>query len=155
MIKILLATPQDLDELNALAFTAKSSWGYPKQYLETWHEQIIVQPEMITNKRIYKSVDEKNNLIGFYGLKNNSPKLILEGFWVKPEEMGKGIGKMLFEHMITSAQSLSAQKVEWESDPNAYAFYLHMGAKKIGEKTYILDGSKRVLPIMQLEIPSN
>ena len=155
MVKILPATLQDVDELNELALAAKASWGYPKHYLKIWHEQIVVQADMIANGRVFKAIDDDNNLLGFYGLKNNAPTLILEGFWVKPEEMGQGIGKMLFKHMITVARSLDAQQVEWESDPNAYKFYLQMGAKKIGEKTYVLEGKKRVLPVMRLRITSD
>jgi hypothetical protein len=66
--------------------------------------------------------------------------------------MGKGIGKCLFKHMLGTAQSFQTEVVEWESDPNAYDFYIHMGAKKVGQRTYELHGKQRTLPILTIKI---
>lgn len=151
-IIIYIATIQDVQKLNELAFASKASWGYPKHYLKIWKNEIMVDIELIQKNRIYKAIDDKNTLVGFYGLKGDPPMLELEGFWIKPEEMGKGIGKMLFQHMRQEACFLKAQFVRWDSDPNACPFYLHMKAKQVGKKEYMLDGKKRVLPIMELKL---
>ncbi len=152
LMHTLPATREDIEELNALAFAAKASWGYPKHYLEIWTEEITVKPELLQNNRIFKVINKNNELLGFYGLEGTPPKLILEGFWVKPEAMGKGIGRALFQHMLQIAFSLKAQFVEWESDPNAYPFYVRMGAKTVGQRIYDLDGKKRELPILRIQI---
>jgi hypothetical protein len=39
-----------------------------------------------------------------------------------------------------------------ESDPNAEGFYLRMGARRIGENVYEIEGRKRKLPLLTVEI---
>lgn len=152
MIKILSAKKEDTKQLNALALTSKASWGYPDHYLKIWEEEIRIPLNLILNNRVFKAVNKTGKLLGFYGLEGTGLTLVLHGFWVYPEEMGKGIGRKLLEHMRETAIHLKAKFVERESDPNAYEFYAHMGSKKIGSKIYQLDKKKRELPILQVEL---
>lgn len=48
--------------------------------------------------------------------------------------------------------ALQARIIKIESDPNAEKFYLHMGARRVGEKRAILDGQERVLPLLVLDV---
>ena len=40
-----------------------------------------------------------------------------------------------------------------EADPNAEGFYRRMGARRVGETTYELDGRERILPLLALDMP--
>ena len=42
--------------------------------------------------------------------------------------------------------------MEIEADPNAEGFYLRMGARRVGENVYEIEGQRRVLPLMQLDL---
>jgi len=39
-----------------------------------------------------------------------------------------------------------------EADPNAEGFYRRMGARRVGEIVYALDGRERVLPLLTVEV---
>jgi hypothetical protein len=58
------------------------------------------------------------------------------------------VGRALFEHAVGTAASLGAEVVGIEADPNAEGFYRRMGAKRVGEIVYELDGRERVLPLL-------
>jgi hypothetical protein len=49
-----------------------------------------------------------------------------------------------------SARGASAVAIE--SDPNAEGFYLRMGARRVGENVYEIEGPKRKLPLLTVEI---
>jgi hypothetical protein len=42
--------------------------------------------------------------------------------------------------------------VRIEADPNAEGFYRRMGARRVGEISYELDGRKRVLPLLAMDL---
>jgi N-acetylglutamate synthase-like GNAT family acetyltransferase len=149
MLKIVPALVEDAAALTALAFESKGSWGYPQHWLESWRDQIEITSEFLQNNSMIKAIDENGKLLGCAGLSGKGEKLVLSGFWIKPEAMGKGIGKALYKSIMDCAREKGAKYVVWESDPNAEAFYDRMGAQKISEKKYELDNSIRVLPIMK------
>jgi GNAT superfamily N-acetyltransferase len=86
--------------------------------------------------------------VGFYALVGEG----LEHLWVTPEHMGTGVGRALFEHAVRRAASMGAETLKIEADPNAEGFYLRMGARRVGEITYPLNGQKRTLPLLVVEV---
>lgn len=151
-LKILPAQSNEAHLLTQVAFQSKAYWGYPPEWLEMWHSLLEVSEANIKKDHVFKAINEEGDILGFYSLSFEKDKWILSGFWVLPKHMGKGIGKALFQHMLVMAQQLHIELVEWDSDPNAFEFYLHMGAYKIGDKKYFLKGQERILPIMQIAI---
>jgi predicted N-acetyltransferase YhbS len=69
-----------------------------------------------------------------------------------PEFLGTGIGRALFDHAVCRAAALGAGVVSVESDPNAEGFYRRMGARRVGEISYPIDGQKRTLPLLAVEV---
>ena len=78
----------------------------------------------------------------------------LEHLWVLPEHMGLGLGRALFDHALGRAAALDAEVLGIEVDPNAEGFYRRMGARRVGEIVYELDGRERVLPLLAVEVRS-
>ncbi len=76
----------------------------------------------------------------------------LEHLWLLPEKMGLGLGRALFEHAARRAASLGAEILRIEADPNAEGFYLRMGAARVGEIVYELEGRERVLPLLAVDV---
>jgi len=147
------ASLSDANTLTDLALASKASWGYPAEWIDGWREEIEVTPQSLVNDTIYKAIGEQKQLLGFYRLtKENALRLTLSGFWVLKEHMGLGVGKNLFVHMRNAAAQTGAAFVEWESDPNATAFYKHMGAKQVGRKIYFIGDVQRTIPIMQITL---
>ncbi len=65
--------------------------------------------------------------------------------------MGKGLGRILFDTIAKHARSLGFTSLNIHSDPYAEAFYLHMGAKKVGD---LPSGSipGRTLPLLEVAL---
>jgi GNAT superfamily N-acetyltransferase len=68
--------------------------------------------------------------------------------------MDLGLGRALFDHAVRRAAGLGAEVLAIEADPSAEGFYRRMGARRVGEIVYNLDGRERVLPLLAVEIRS-
>jgi hypothetical protein len=69
---------------------------------------------------------------------------MLDHLWLLPNAIGKGIGNRAFKEIEKECLRLGIRKFSVVSDPNAEGFYLHQGAKRIGEVESI--PQKRMLP---------
>jgi GNAT superfamily N-acetyltransferase len=76
----------------------------------------------------------------------------LEHMWIRPEHMGTGVGRALFDHVKERATELRISAFEISSDPNAEGFYERMGATRIGEVRSEIEGQPRALPRMKVAI---
>jgi len=148
---IVRAKPDDAAELTAIAFVAKRHWGYPEKWIESWRDVLTVQPEFIANHETYTAMVEDRR-VGFYALGLKDGRLDLLHMWVSPDVMGRGVGRSLFIHAIERTRELGFRELEIESDPNAEAFYQHMGAHRVGASLKELDGKRRELPILIYEL---
>ncbi|HJQ24854.1 MAG TPA: GNAT family N-acetyltransferase [Blastocatellia bacterium] len=133
--------------LTKIAHAAKRHWGYPERWMELWRDVLTITPSYIAENEVYiaRLGDE---VVGFYALVGSGAKLTLDHLWLSPRQIGTGIGRSLFNHAVTTARQLGAVELEVEADPNALGFYERMGAKRVGENVYELDGQPRVLPLL-------
>ena len=84
--------------------------------------------------------------------RNDGNDIWLDNLWVLPEHMGQGIGKQLFQHALERSRLRGESILKIEADPNAQGFYEKMGAQKVSEHQYELDGQLRVLPVMEINL---
>jgi GNAT superfamily N-acetyltransferase len=150
-IEILIAGERVAETLTRIAFAAKRYWGYPERWIERWRETLTITPEFIRRNEVYAAMLD-SEIVGFYALVGEGRKIELEHLWVLPERMGAGIGRALFDHAVRRAMSLNAQTLGIESDPNAEGFYRRMGATRVGEISYPIDGQNRTLPLLVVEV---
>ena len=108
-------------------------------------------PEFIRDNDVYAAISD-GEPFAFYALTGTGRKVELEHLWVSPAWIGSGVGRLMFEHAMDEAASRGASAVEIEADPNAEGFYLRMGARRTGENVYEIDGQRRVLPLMAVEL---
>jgi GNAT superfamily N-acetyltransferase len=153
-VEIVRAGRDDADVLTQLAFAAKSYWGYPERWIEQWQEALTITPGFITDNEVYVAVFEEE-MGGFYALIERGSEVELEHLWVLPEHIGTGIGRALFDHAVRKAAALGATILSIEADPNAEGFYRRMGARRVGENVYEIEGHRRELPMLILEVPSH
>lgn len=139
--------------LSLIAYAAKRHWGYPKRWMERWREGLTITPEFVEENEVYAALVE-GEPVGFYALVGQGCRIELEHLWVLPERMGTGVGRALLEHAAGRAADLGAETLGIEADPNAEGFYRRMGARRVGETTYELDGRERILPLLALDIPT-
>lgn len=145
------AKPEDAAALTAIAFAAKRYWGYPEQWLEHWRSVLTITPGFIGSREIYTAVTN-DQIIGFYALDRRETALDLLHLWVLPDWMGQGVGRSLFLHALGRTKILGFSELKIESDPNAEAFYLRLGARRVGVNYYEIDQHRRELPVLIYEI---
>jgi len=131
------ASPAQAEFLTQLAMDSNNVYGYRSVSDEEAIKVFMVTPEHF-EKGIIRLMKAGSDLIGFYGLfceEREGKKLnILSHFFLKPEYIGKGFGRKLFqEAMRAASEDLKWKGILWESDPNAAWFYEKMGAKQVGE----------------------
>jgi len=133
--------------LTEIAYAAKRHWGYPERWIEHWRDTLTITPDYIADNQVFVARVE-NEIVGFYALMGSGARVTLDHLWLSPLQMGKQIGKRLFTHAMATAKELGAAEVEVEADPNAVGFYERMGAMRVGENVYELEGQPRILPLL-------
>ena len=144
------AVSSDADALTALTLAGKRHWNYPEAWLDAWRGLLSITPAYVEANVVSCAEDETGRVVGYYSLERDScGGCRLENLFVVPTLIGSGLGRQLFKHAVQTARTLGAAELLIESDPNAEAFYLHMGARRIGETVSRLTGTERVIPQMR------
>ena len=147
------AAPSDAGTLTALATAGKRHWGYPEAWLEAWRGPLTITPDYVAAHVVACAEDGTGGVVGFYALERDGGRCRLEHLWLAPSLIGGGLGRQLFEHAVQAARALGATELLIEADPNAEGFYLHMGARRVGETVSRLTGEERVLPQLRYALP--
>lgn len=134
--------------LSNITYLGKAFWGYDKELLDKWKDDLTITPEYISKNGTFKLISDEE-IIGYYSfLKLENNVLKLDFLFILPKYIGTGIGKLLMTDFIDRAKSLNVEKIVLDADPNAEKFY-----SKFGFKTYQkLESSvkNRFLPQMEL-----
>ena len=118
--------------------------------MEKWDAELTITPKDIKENLVFH-IEQDGKIVGFYALSDEGDRLFeIEHMWILPAYMGKGFGKMLFQHAREIASQNGGNELRVESDPHAEGFYLKMGMKRIGEKESSIPGRK--LPILEMEL---
>ncbi len=150
-IAIRRAIPADAVALSDLALRSKSYWGYDAAFLEGLRSALTVAAEYLVQRPVYLA-SQGGRLGGFYGFRVVDEEPFLYDFWVDPGFIRTGIGRALWHHAIGIARAHDYVYFLVESDPNAEAFYIRMGARRVGER--VSSDSGRHLPLLRYDVES-
>ena len=145
------ASANDCDTLTQIALDAKRHWGYPEHWIKHWESDLTITSDFITDNEVYVA-ELDGEIRGFYALCIVDQKAELEHMWVRPADIGTGIGRLLFLDAMERAARLNISEVELSADPNAAGFYERMGASTIGEINSEIEGKTRKLPRMKIGV---
>ena len=150
-IEIRRANPEEADTLTEIAHAAKRHWKYPESWIQQWQTDLTISAEFIRTHEVFAATI--NGVIaGCCALVMTDSLAEIEHMWIRPEQMGGGVGRALFEHVRARALSRGANVIELSADPYAEGFYERMGAKRVGEVAADMDGQSRVLPRMRINL---
>jgi N-acetylglutamate synthase-like GNAT family acetyltransferase len=149
-LQIRKARAEESDTLTQIAQDAKRHWGYPEHWLERWQKELTITEDFIRQNAVYVA-EKEGTIVGFYALIARGETADLDHMWVKPSEIGSGIGKTLFLHAMELAAAQRLSQVDILSDPNAEGFYRKMGASRVGESVADLDGQPRIVPHLKID----
>ena len=150
-IEIRRANPEEADILTEIAHAAKRHWNYPESWIRRWKTDLTITREFITTHEVFAATIN-GEIVGCCALVVTDSLAEIEHMWIRPEQMGSGVGRSLFEHVRARAGERGANVLELSADPYAEGFYARLGAKRIGEIPASMDGAPRVLPRMRIEL---
>jgi len=151
MMFVRRAIPTEYDTLTAIAHAAKRHWGYPEAWIAQWRDLLTITPTFAEINPVHVAMRDQT-IAGFYALLIQGDRAALDHLWVLPEHMGCGAGRRLFMHALETAKAHGAHTLTIESDPHAESFYLHLGARRVGDRDASLDGIPRVLPLLEVSL---
>jgi GNAT superfamily N-acetyltransferase len=131
-LEIREAVESEAGILSALAFDAKAQWGYSRETMESWKGQLAFSVSNVASRPTYVAAIS-GEIVGFYSLAPSQRTWELDNLWVAPHFMRRGVGRALLTHALAVAFRGGATSVTVDSEPNAEAFYLSLGAMRCGE----------------------
>ena len=130
-IRIRNADPGEVDVLTEIAHRAKRHWGYPEAWIRLWKTDLTYTDATLRESIVI--VAERDRVCGVASLSvDHSRTAEIEGLWVDPDSMGRGVGRALFNELARRARAAGAEAIRIASDPQAEGFYLRMGAVRVG-----------------------
>lgn len=137
-------------KLSDLAMRSKAYWGYDPAFLAACRDELTVAPQACDGVHVL-AAEQDGVLVGYYQLTGEPPDGELAALFVDPATIGRGIGGELIAHARGHAYHLGYRMLTIESDPHAEPFYIHAGARRVGETP---SGSiaDRVLPTLELPV---
>ncbi|MET7856707.1 GNAT family N-acetyltransferase [Streptomyces sp. NPDC005318] len=151
-MRIREASPAEAAELTGLALRSKGYWGYDDAFLAACRDELTLHPEDLERRRTAVA-EEDGRVLGFTTLEGLPAVGTLGMMFVEPDTVGRGVGRLLFEHVVSEARRLGFVRFTIDADPHAEPFYLAMGAVRIGATP---SGSipGRELPLLEFTLPS-
>jgi GNAT superfamily N-acetyltransferase len=92
-------------------------------------------------------------VVGHYMIEGGPPEAELEQLFVDPAHIGRGVGRLLWEHAVAAAAAEGIRTLVVAADPFAEGFYLAMGAARAGVMPSTVLAS-RELPRLTFAVPS-
>ncbi|MEZ5038556.1 MAG: GNAT family N-acetyltransferase [Saprospiraceae bacterium] len=148
-MKIKKAKPADCPILTQISKAAKAHWGYPEEWLAMWEDDLSIKKGDLSHFRVFK-LTEKGVILGFSAISEKENTLAIEHLWIRPQLIGKGLGKYLLQNSLEKVRTESHTTLTVIADPNAVGFY-----EKFGFETVQFIPSKpegRQLPLMSLAL---
>src|SRR5215831_15328140 len=121
-IEIRRATPEQAEALTLLAHAAKRHWGYPPEWIDYWKSELTITSEFIARNEVFVAI-VGNEIAGCCALAITEGIAELEHMWIEPEQMGKGVGRAIFEYTVQRAAARGFAQLELSADPYAEKFY--------------------------------
>lgn len=149
-MKVRKGRPEEAAALTGLALRSKGHWDYDEEFLAACRDELTVHPADMDARRT-QVVEENGRVLGFTTLDGAPPVGALGMMFVEPDTIGRGVGRMLFEHTMAQARRLGFAALTIDADPNAEPFYVSMGAVRIGATP---SGSipGRELPLLRIDL---
>jgi GNAT superfamily N-acetyltransferase len=145
-VHIRRARPDEAPALAELAVRSKGYWPYPPEFLARFARGLGMSAEVVAANEV--RVGERDGCVrGFYTLLHRADRTVLDDLWLEPAEIGRGSGRVLFEHARDRALAAGAAVLEWEAEPYAVGFYERMGGTMVRWADSPLG---RPMPVMRL-----
>jgi GNAT superfamily N-acetyltransferase len=134
-VRIIPARRESLAWINDLIVRSKSSaWTWPAGYLERALPLHKIEPSYLRSNHCFELLDVNDQLAAFLAVAIHDARVVLDNLWVRPDLIGKGVGRRACEHVCQLAHEYGWTDVWVIPDPPAVGFYKKMGFADTGER---------------------
>lgn len=146
------ALPNEADELTRLCLRSKGYWGYDAAFMAMTEAALLIKEAAIHDGRVLVGIDARGQSVGVAAIEHKARATFeLSHLFVDPVAIRTGVGRRLFERAVDLCRERGGRRLTILSDPNAAAFYHHLGARRIGDApSDAIPGRK--LPLLQLDL---
>jgi GNAT superfamily N-acetyltransferase len=135
------ARAEDVAAVRALIVRSMAHWPRDPAYLAEAASLMSISAGDLERDEAWILADETGPL-GFYRLSFDADRAEIEELHLEPDRIGRGFGRMLFEHAVTRARALGVMRLEWSCDANALGFYVAMGGQVTGSSPSGIEGDE-------------
>ena len=156
MIKIRKITPNDYKQAgDMIKRTIRASFKslYPEKLIQAFCDKHDIDKfrQVAKTVEFFVAEDQKTQkIVGIIGIKDDR----LRRYFVDPNYQGKGVGRLLFDHLEVVAKKRGLQKITLEGSPLAQPIYKHFGFKIIKSITKERAGVKYTDAVMEKTLKS-
>lgn len=140
------AEANDHEALTDLMVDSEGYWGNSQAFLTAFRRLYAVTPSFIEN-HMTLVLTKEGHRIGFYGLALREQGVELQYFFIAPEYIGRGYGKIMWHHLINQCEKKGIHTFEWVTSPEAKGFYQSLGAIQKGTRQSLISEG-RTIPVM-------
>lgn len=143
MVEVRRAKPEEAEILTDIAVKSEEYWGYDSAFMESFKVLYKVTGEFIEENLTF-IIEEGEKHIGFYSILISDKETSLEYFYIEPEFIGQGYGKLLWAHMVNTCKMEGIDELVLVTSPQAKDFYIKMGATQTGEVESLVVKGRRI-----------
>ncbi|MEM1406764.1 MAG: GNAT family N-acetyltransferase, partial [Bacteroidota bacterium] len=108
-------------------FESKAYWGYAKEQLDEWHDDLLISEKYIENNEVFLTKKNDRIICCYYFKIIYYSTVKLDNIFIQPKYIGKGLGTILMEDFLYRMKESQITVVTLDSEPNANQFYQKFG----------------------------
>jgi hypothetical protein len=139
------ARPDEASMLSELALAAKEFWGYDQAFIESCRAELSFSPDDVA-RRHFVVADLGGMVAGFYSLDGQPPAGELGNMWVRPGEIGTGLGRVMWHDAMAAAAAAGFEYLEISAEPDAEGWHAPAGRRACGPRPLAQDGQIGTAP---------
>ena len=152
------AHPDEIPDLNQLAWQSKATWGYDADFMAAAIPDLEVTADQVGAGHVFV-IELRGELLAFCTIEidaQNPGSAELVHCFVAPGHQGQNLGRLLWNYSLRELQQRypAVRRLTVVSDPNAVGFYERCGARRVGYTPSIVD-PRRLLPRLAIEVPKS
>lgn len=118
----------EVTELEELQWRASLVWEEYREDLETHPDAIAVSSRDVAAGNVRVAEGPEGAILGFFVLGDRTGDAAeLDGLFVEPDAMHRGIGRSLVADAVAVARSRGCERIEVTANPRALDFYVKTG----------------------------
>jgi GNAT superfamily N-acetyltransferase len=128
------AEPREAKELEELQNRSASHWDYPDGYFDWAGDAREITESYVRDNTVLVLVASDGRQLGFYSFTADDDGLLLDKMFLDVDQIGRGLGRVLWQHAVQTARDLGVSEFVIGADPNAAPYYKSMGARWYASK---------------------